>query len=158
MSNEIFITIPLKSFLQSHLGVSLDETGNIVKNQHIWSSRPIDKSIADVIFAICRNEHTCYIEYPSEFSMRSSPILWAFNEWKQSNELNERIKKRAHDERVDRFLFVDNVKILAEAAVKKYGFTYAQAEAMALKWVKTGNKGALIITGVEKLKTKESEL
>lgn len=154
----ITITIPLRDFIQSHLGISLDETFNIVPNQHIWSSRPIKKEIADVIFALCNNEHTCYIEYPSEFSMQREPILWAYNEWIQSNELEEKRKRRSHDERVQRFLFVDNVELMTRACMKEFKFSYEQARGMALKWVKSGNKGAMMICKVDKLKTKEEEL
>jgi hypothetical protein len=158
MKNELLVTIPLKDFIQSHLGISLDESGNITPNQHIWSHRPINKSIADVIFHLCNNEHTCYIEYPSEFSMRKEPILWAYNEWKQSNELQERVKKRAHEERVDRFLFVDNVQMIAQRLVDELGFSYEKAEEFAVKGLKKGNKGLLMIAKVDKLKTKEEEL
>ena len=158
MSKPLTITIPLKDFIQSHLGISLDESGNINDGQHIWSARPISKPIADLIFAVCENKHTCYIEYPSEFSMQRDPKLWAFNEWLQSNELEERRRKRAHEERVGRFLYEDNVETMTKACMKEFGFTYEQSKAMALRWVKQGNKGAMMICNVDKLKTKESEL
>ena len=154
----ICITIPLKDFIQSHLGISLDESRNIVPNQHIWSHRPIKKELADIIFHLCRNEHTCYIEYPSEFSMQREPILWSFNEWVQSNELLEKQRKRSDDERTSRFLYEDNVETLTKACMKEFGFDYERARGMAFKWVKDGNKGALMICKVEKLKTKKEEL
>lgn len=158
MDKPLTITICLKDFIQSHLGISLDESGNIVEGQHIWASRPIRKEIADVIYALCGNRHTCYIEYPSEFSMTRGPKLWAYNDWIQSNELEEKRKKRSHEERVDRFLYVDNVETMARACMKRFGFDYKQSRAMALRWVKQGNKGAMIVCGVDKLKTKEEEL
>lgn len=159
--DEDLITIPVKDFIQSHLGISTENgtcDSNIVPNQHIWSHRPISTRLATILFEKYHNKSVCYIEFPSEFSMQRDPILWAYNEWVQSNEFEERRRARADEERTERFLYIDNRETVARNLMKKFGFDYDKALEMAGNALKKGNKGILMISETGKLKTRKEEL
>lgn len=153
------LTLPdISIFIDSHLGVSLDDFGNIIKGDRVYESRPLRRDIAELIYAICENKHTCYIEFPSEHSTQKNPILWDWKAWHLSFERHKKQKEISHNERIKSHLYNANVETLTKACMKEYGFDEEKARAMAYKWVKQGNKGALMICKIDKLKTKEEEL
>ena len=153
------LTLPsIEDFLDSHLGISLDDFGNIIPGDRVYDCKPLKQSIAEVIYALCENKHTCYIIFPEEHSIQRDPIIWDWKSWCASHEQNERRKIQSHKMRVDSYLYESNVRTLTQAAMKEFGFDEDKAKAMALRWVKQGNKGALMICKVDKLKTKEEEL
>lgn len=153
------LTIPLSVYIDAVLGITVDDTlHNRLPSEHLWDSRPIPVEIAEVIFALCNNEHTCYIQFPTEFSLQKEPILWSWKAWKASQEDLEKQKAYSHKRRVDKYLYEANVEMMTKAAVKKFGFDENKARAMALRWVSQGNNGALFICGISEYKKKEEEL
>lgn len=152
------LTIPLQDFIDSHLGVSLDSTGNIIPGDNLYPFKPIKLSIAELLYAMCENKHTCYIEFPSPNSIQNDPILWSWKAWILSQERYEKIKAHSHKERINRHLYNDNVETLTKAIIKEFGFDEEKAKVMAYKWTSQKNKSALVILKLEKYKTKEEEL
>ena len=153
------LTLPsIEDFLDSHLGISLDSNGNIIKGSRIHSSRPISFHLAELILALCENKHTCYIEFPPAYSIQRDPVIWSWKDWIDSQERHERRKAQAHKDRIERFLYEDNVELVTKGLVKEMGFDEDKARAMAFRAVRTNNKGLLFVSKVEKLKTKEEEL
>lgn len=110
------ITIPLSAFVSSHLGhgFTLNPDRSLSEGR-TWYAKPVNKAIADTIFAITNNEHTCYIEYPDSNSPHLTlPILWDYNAWRSHCDSWMRERQLSEKRRIERFIFEANTKILAK--------------------------------------------
>ena len=138
-------TIPLTTFIKSHL-------------RHD-DKYPIDAEQAEILLILSRNLNLIHIQYPDEFSIDQTIYLWSYKAWMVDVERNTRVKAYAHKDRVQRYLFESNVEEITKGAMKHYGLDKDRARSMAWKWVKESNHAAIkIVSGIEKLKTKEEEL
>ena len=140
------ITLPLDEYLRDKLG-----------DNHCVSIR---SSTATIIEAKLKGNLTYKIQFPDRYSPDlEQPLLWRYSAWSESVELWERQRKRAHDDRVTRYLLDANIKIVARRLSDLYNMGTESATMIALSIVKdktnmekkTKHIGVVILT-------KESEL
>lgn len=162
MNSKQLITIPLSTFVDSHLGRGLQVSadGSMMVNSIQYYCRPIDKDIADLIFSITENKTLCHIEYPDINSPHlSSPMLWDIGAWNTHYDKWMREKKRAEKERIDRHIFEENVRLIANAYMK---FTECPnreaAEQLASKLLRNNKLATIKMLGVKKLITTTEEI
>lgn len=150
MSEELNITLPLRSFIDSHLGRQAD-------GSHMWFSRPIDRNIAAIILAKTDNKSLCYIQWADDMSPDlKEPILWEWSAWRDSSERWLRQKKYSEAQRIEREIEKQNVVMVAKAYEQEFGIGGDAAMVQAYKWVRTGNMKAMKIIGITKLLTKDT--
>lgn len=118
---------------------------------------PVKSYIADIIFGICQNKHTCFIQFPTDTTFLQEPVLWAWNDWVESYERDCKIKANAANERALRFIFDKNVLMLTRKIIEEWGWEFDGARGAAYSWLKKNKKGAMDLVGFKPI-TKESEL
>lgn len=163
MTDNPKITIYLKDFLDSHLGRRED-------GSHMWYCRPVDDNIASVIEHLTGNKHTCYIEHFDSTSevverpldslpLPGKPILWEYSAWVSHSVRWQLSQQRSNKERIQRFIFEQNVKIIAKKFMEFCCVDNLEvAKATAYSMLKNGMYGNIRALGVKKLITKEEEL
>jgi len=153
------ITIYLCDFVRSHLGQALTDDGLIDLNNHIKAYHPISPLLAEIIYNVTKNQHTCYIEFPTNTSLFREPRLWGWKDWIESAARDQRVKENAHKERVAYYIMEKNIGILARCIVSEWGWDWDAAKSAAYSWLKKNKKGAFRLVKAEKLLiTKEEEL
>lgn len=153
----INITLPLTSFIESHLGIRLNEAG---EREQSWHYRTIKKELAEIILVLTKNESHCYIEFPSINSPHlTEPMLWELSAWNIHHDKWTREKIRSDRERVARFILETNVKIVARAFMELTCVDdLDKAKAHAFSLITSKKFGNIRALGVHKLITKEEEL
>jgi hypothetical protein len=140
------ITLPLDEYLADLLGEN--------------HSVPIRANVAEILDIKLKGKCTYHIQWPDAYNPDlRKPLLWSYAAWVESVELWERQRKRSHDERVARFMFEENVRILARHLVWKYCMTEDRAPLCALSIMKCATKDLKVSQcGIKKLITSEDEL
>lgn len=151
---QLEITIPLKLFVDSHLGYNVDT------KERFWNCRPIDPTLAQIIqHLIAKEEQICHIQFADEMSPHlSNPLLWDIGAWRRECDKWVREKIASDKRRVERFIFEANAKLIAKAFSKFSGIPLEAAQVTAYKLLLKNNLAAIKVFGVDKLITKESEL
>lgn len=108
MNNEpINITIPLQTFVDSHLG-------RRTNGDKMWTCRPINRNIAEIIYNLTQNKHTCFIQWDDEFSVHlKEPLLWDFTAWLKECDRHIRAQAYSQKQREERFILETNIRILS---------------------------------------------
>lgn len=96
--SKTYITIPLSTFLDSHLGRDSDNRG-----PH-WQSREIDESIAILIDILCKtlNSPPCHVQFSDAQQVLPRPLLWDIVCWNNSAEIEFKRKARANKDAIAR--------------------------------------------------------
>jgi len=140
------ITLPLDEYLEDTLGEN--------------HSVPIRASVAEILDIKLKNRLTYYVQWPDKYNPDlKRPLLWRYKAWIESVDLWERQRKRANDERVARFIFEANVKLVAKQITYKYNMPIERSTLCALSIIKCKTMHLKVAQcGVKKLIEKESEL
>lgn len=137
--------ITLEDFLNSHLG-----------SDH---SRPIPQHLAEIVEIISKDLLVCYVQWPDQYSPHlDGPILWRYKYWYDDNERIMRARKRSEDERIKRFIFEANVRLVARFCKTHFGQDDNWSSVTAFSLMKKGNMKAIKALGIEKLIETEEEL
>ncbi len=141
------ITLPLVSFIKSHLGYG-----------H-WECRPIPKEIGMIIVALTKNERLAYVQWLDEQNdPLEEPILWDYAHWVASAERHKRAKDYSHKQRVKRFLLEANTLIVGKAYQEFSGVDGEAALVTARMLLEKEKYRQIKVFCREKLLTKEEEL
>lgn len=143
------ITVSLKEFLFLTLG------------QGYWESRPIPKSIAQIVFALTKNkaESGYYIQFNSkDGDILDKPVLWQWSFWAVDHEKTIQQRTYSERQRQERYIFEANVR-LVERAYSKYFLVEGDiAHVTAYQYVKKRMTAQMKEIGVVKLYTDVKEL
>ena len=120
----------------------------------------IPRSIADLIYAITKNEHTCYIQFTDRENITLDvPRLWNLHQWRISTESWIRSKDASHKRKVQDWLLTANVDMVEKAINRKWqGISGGPSRVIAYQLVKSRNMAGLKEFGINKLKETEEEL
>ena len=152
-------SLPLREFVDIHLGVTVNQVGGVVVRDRLHDKRPIARHHAKVIQALTKNKVICYIEWPDPaFYPNADPILWDLQCWVESAERLEKERKRQHDSYIARCINERNITIIGKEVMKKLFVSIECGESIARTYLKHKMLGEIKWVGVTKLITKEEEL
>lgn len=133
---ELTITIPLSTFLHSHLGYDPNNKGPQ------WEKRTIDPFTAGLIEMkmqeMLPNDRPCYIQYKDDISPDlTQPVLWRADAWNVCAERHYRLKAlRDKNERL-RHIEQENVRIFFKAFCQYTGMDMGeQGKVMCFRMVR----------------------
>lgn len=137
--------ISLEDFLDSHLA-----------DAH---SRPIPHHIAEIVEILAKDRLLCYVQWPDKYSPHlDGPVLWRYKYWAEDFERTMRARKRSEDERVKRFIFEANVRLVARFCKTQFGQDDNWSSVTAFSLMKKGNMNAIKALGIESLIEREDQL
>lgn len=114
---------------------------------------------AEIIEIKARNTFICYIQWKDEYDKPLRlPVVWSYAAWADSEERRARAKKRSEEQRVERFIFEANTKIVAKACERYFNMDNTMATATAISMLRGKKVTAIKEVGVNKLIESESEL
>lgn len=147
MKNEPTVTILLKDYVAAILG------------QNYWHDRPISKETALTIFSITQNKFLCFIQFSSEDGKPlEKPVLWDYAAWQDVAEHTRLARNYSHRQRVERFLFEDNVKTISKAWQDYASVSEEAANVVARRVLTPINEKKIRVFYDGLIKTKEEEL
>jgi len=147
------ILIDVAKYVDDVLGKTQQVDSDNYLNDIDCQSIPLDR--AEAIVAVTNNQHTCYVQFPSdECPDLTQPVLWNWAAWKQSVE-----RHRLHKEQSRKFLLEynlqkANIDQLKRAILRQLNFTELQATIIATRWIRDNRQDMFTIFNI-KLKTKE---
>lgn len=155
-NTELTITLPISTLVDLALGIRK-------KNGHteqMWNSIEIPPLLAEIIEAKTGNKNNCYIQHADEMSPHLDwPLLWELSAWHIEYDSWMRQKIHSDKERVKRFIFEANVKIIARAIMELLGSdNFESCKLTAFSLLKNNKMGNIRAIGVTKLITREEEL
>lgn len=127
-------------------------------------SRPISFETAEVLIYHCKNEHLCHIQMPQPGEVDitgkpiTHPILWEIGQWRISTEKWLRAANRSEQERQERAVYDQNIKIVAYALYKTLGFSPDQSRILAHRLLREKDFNRIKALGVPKLYTNYNEI
>lgn len=137
--------ITLQEFLDLHLGE--------------LHSRPLPVNLAEVIEAITKGKSLVHIQWLDENGdALSQPVIWYYKYWADSVERFNRQKAYSHQQRVKRFLFEANVRIVARACKEYFKMDENWSQMTAYSLVKGNKLKQIQVIGVPRLLEREDEL
>ncbi len=121
--------------------VSLPSLVSMVLGGDYWHSRPIPPDVAEQIFLLTKNQHTCYIEFNDELSNHlAMPLLWDFAAWQNACEHRARTKAYSRKLFVEHELLKINTKLVGKAFAEFSGCDAEQAEQIVNKLLREKSK------------------
>lgn len=160
----INITISLQQFVDSHLG--RNSSGAVYPDGHyggdkmMWSCRPIQTEIAEIIVLLTDNKHTCFIQWDDDYSNHlKQPLLWDYGEWLKHSDRHQRAQAYSQHQREERFILEANIKLLSKAITSAISLEGEHATLLAHKLLLRQQHGKIrllapdikLITSIEEI-------
>ena len=148
MSKKATITTSLDSFISLALGAEKRGTRELP-----------DYETGLILHTLTKGDTILRVQFEEwDGTPLTLPVLWSYPEWYESRTNYKRLKDKSEKERVAKWIFEANVKIIARAIMEQEVLSPDQARAVAYIWLKGGKMGKIRAVGVKKLITKEEEL
>lgn len=114
--------------------------------------------IAELVEIVAKDKQLCFVEWPDEVNLISKPRIWRWKDWITANDRIERQRLYSHQQRVKRFIFEANVRMVASFCRSYFLMDEGKATETAFTLVKNEKMVAIRNIGCKKLITKEEEL
>lgn len=125
---------------------------------------PISMDVAEVIHHHTKNQHSCYIQFPSDDDIDivgkyiDTPILWECGAWRTSSERWMKSKMRSQKERDERFILEANIVQVARCILRQAYVTPDAARMIARSMISKKDYARIKLVGCKKLYTTIEEL
>lgn len=122
--------------------------------------RDIPTPLAEIIEILAKDTLICHVQWNDKYNPDlTGPKLWLYQAWATHSDRWERAKKKSEEERVKRFIFEANVRIVTKACKAYLNLDDNWGTSTAFALLKQNRMIAIeAICGKNKLITKEEEL
>lgn len=146
----LLVTVNLVELIEALL-TDIEFAGEQVS--HPADYREIPQSLADAIYAKCRNKCLAYVQFPDGKELNitgkpiTSPLLWRHSKFVASTEKWLHNKQVAEQERQQMFIRQHNISYAIRTIMKFTGVDEKFALPLAVKWVEEGKERNLVMMG-----------